>query len=105
MLCSTPNIVAAQRANPRSDESRNNATTDRETCSSPEGVTRSKHAELFVQRSLCDAGEDGPGRPERLPLYMRRHINFHGHYFFNRSDLPGGRRALRDSDTPDDDSD
>jgi hypothetical protein len=42
---------------------------------------------------------------ERLSPYTRRHINFHGHHFFNRPDLPGGRRALRDSDTPDDDSD
>jgi hypothetical protein len=42
---------------------------------------------------------------ERLSPYMRRHINFHGHYFFNRPDLPGGRRALRDPDTPGDDSD
>jgi hypothetical protein len=41
---------------------------------------------------------------ERLSPYMRRHINFHGHYFFNRPDLRGGRRALRDPDTPDDDS-
>jgi TnpA family transposase len=45
------------------------------------------------------------GDLERLSPYMRRHINFHGHYFFNRPDLPGGRRALRDPDTPDDDSD
>ena len=42
---------------------------------------------------------------ERLSPYMRRHINFHGHYFFNRPDLRGGRRALRDPATPDDDSD
>jgi TnpA family transposase len=41
---------------------------------------------------------------ERLSPYMRRHINFHGHHFFNRPDLRGGRRALRDPDTPDDDS-
>jgi Tn3 transposase DDE domain len=40
---------------------------------------------------------------ERLSPYMRRHINFHGHYFFTRPDLRGGRRALRDPDTPDDD--
>jgi TnpA family transposase len=40
---------------------------------------------------------------ERLSPYMRRHINFHGHYFFNRPELHGGRRALRDPDAPDDD--
>ena len=35
---------------------------------------------------------------------MRRHINFHGHYFFNRPDLHGGRRReLHDPDAPDDD--
>jgi TnpA family transposase len=42
---------------------------------------------------------------ERLSPYMRRHINFHGHYFFARPDLRGNRRALRDPDAPDDDSD
>jgi hypothetical protein len=36
---------------------------------------------------------------------MRRHINFHGHYFFTRPDLRGNRRALRNPDAPDDDSD
>ena len=41
---------------------------------------------------------------ERLSPYMRRHINFHGHYFFTRPDLRGGHRALRDPDAPDDDS-
>jgi TnpA family transposase len=42
---------------------------------------------------------------ERLSPYMRRHINFHGHYFFARPDLRGNRRALRDPDAHDDDSD
>jgi TnpA family transposase len=40
---------------------------------------------------------------ERLSPYMRRHINFHGHYFFTRPDLRGGHRAFRDPDAPDDD--
>ena len=40
---------------------------------------------------------------ERLSPYMRRHINFHGHYFFDRPKLHGARRALRDPDAPDDD--
>jgi TnpA family transposase len=35
--------------------------------------------------------------------YMRRHINFHGHYSFASTDLGGARRALRDPDLPDDD--
>ena len=40
---------------------------------------------------------------ERLSPYMRRHINFHGHYFFTRPGLGDSRRALRDPDAPDDD--
>ena len=39
----------------------------------------------------------------RLSPYMRRHINFHGHYSFAPTDLGGARRALRDPDAPDDD--
>jgi hypothetical protein len=39
----------------------------------------------------------------RLSPYMRRHINFHGHYSFAPADLGGARRALRDPDAPDDD--
>jgi len=39
----------------------------------------------------------------RLSPYMRRHINFHGHYSFAPADLGGSRRALRDPDAPDDD--
>lgn len=39
----------------------------------------------------------------RLSPYMRRHINFHGHYSFAPTDLRGARRALRDPDAPDDD--
>jgi TnpA family transposase len=39
----------------------------------------------------------------RLSPYMRRHINFHGHYSFAIPDLRGARRALRDPDAPDDD--
>jgi len=42
---------------------------------------------------------------ERLSPYMRRHINFHGHYFFALPDLGGTHRALRDPDSPDDDHD
>jgi hypothetical protein len=38
----------------------------------------------------------------RLSPYMRRHINFHGHYSFAPTDLGGARRALRDPDAPDD---
>jgi hypothetical protein len=40
---------------------------------------------------------------ERLSPYMRRHINFHGHYFFGLPDLGGARRALRDPDALNDD--
>jgi hypothetical protein len=39
----------------------------------------------------------------RLSPYMRRHINFHGHYSFAPAALGGARRALRDPDAPDDD--
>ena len=45
----------------------------------------------------------------RLSPYMRRHINFHGHYCFAATDLGGARRtahgarrALRDPDASDD---
>ena len=34
----------------------------------------------------------------RLSPYMRRHINFHGHYSFAPTRLAGERRALRDPD-------
>jgi hypothetical protein len=37
----------------------------------------------------------------RLSPYMRRHINFHGHYSFAPTNLAGERRALRDPDAPD----
>jgi Tn3 transposase DDE domain len=39
----------------------------------------------------------------RLSPYMRRHINFHGHYSFAPINLAGTRRALRDPDAPDED--
>lgn len=39
----------------------------------------------------------------RLSSYMRRHINFHGHYSFAPTNLGGARRTLRDPDAPDDD--
>lgn len=39
----------------------------------------------------------------RLSPYMRRHINFHGHYSFAFTNIGGARRALRDPDAPDDD--
>jgi hypothetical protein len=37
----------------------------------------------------------------RLSPYMRRHINFHGHYSFAPTNLAGERRALREPDAPD----
>jgi TnpA family transposase len=39
----------------------------------------------------------------RLTPFMRRHINVHGHYSFALADLRGGRRALRDPDSPGED--
>jgi hypothetical protein len=36
----------------------------------------------------------------RLTPFMRRHINVHGHYSFALPDLRGGRRPLRDPDSP-----
>jgi len=36
----------------------------------------------------------------RLSPYMRRHINFHGHYSFAPTNLGGARRALCDPDAP-----
>ncbi len=38
----------------------------------------------------------------RLSPYVRRHINFHGHYSSAATKLGGARRALRDPDAPDD---
>jgi hypothetical protein len=38
----------------------------------------------------------------RLSPYMRRHINFHGHYSFAPTELGGARRALHDPDAPED---
>ena len=41
----------------------------------------------------------------RLSPYMRRHLNVHGHYPFHLPEMGGGRRALRDPDSPDGDPD
>ncbi len=40
----------------------------------------------------------------RLSPYMRRHLNVHGHYSFQLPQL-AGRRALRDPDSPEEDTD
>ena len=44
-----------------------------------------------------------PTPTSRLSPYMRRHINFRGHYSFSSTDLAGERRAPRDPDAPDED--
>ena len=41
----------------------------------------------------------------RLSPYIRKHINVHGHYFFELPDLGGARRPLRNPDAASDDRD
>ncbi|MGH2689540.1 MAG: Tn3 family transposase, partial [Actinomycetota bacterium] len=64
---------------------------------------------VYLDLALARLRADGyPVRDEdaaRLSPYMRRHFNVHGHYLFQLPELGGGRRALRDPDAPDDDSD
>ena len=61
---------------------------------------------VYLDASLAKLRADGhPVRDEdvaRLSPYVRRHLNVHGHYSFQLPEL-GGRRALRDPDSPDDD--
>jgi len=64
---------------------------------------------VYLDAALARLRADGyPVRDEdiaRLSPYMRRHLNVHGHYTFQLPDLGGHRRALRDPDSPADDSD
>jgi TnpA family transposase len=41
----------------------------------------------------------------RLSPFVRHHVNMQGKYSFALPEFPGGRRALRDPDAPDDDTD
>lgn len=56
-----------------------------------------------ARRATRDRVPRARRRRARVSPYMRRHINFHGHYSFAPADLGGARRALRDPDAPDDD--
>ena len=64
---------------------------------------------VYLDAALTRLRADGyPVRDEdiaRLSPYIRRHLNVHGHYTFQLPDLGGHRRALRDPDSPADDSD
>ena len=64
---------------------------------------------VYLDAALARLRADGyPVADEdvaRLSAYMRHHLNVEGHYSFQLPDLAGTRRALRDPDTPDDNSD
>lgn len=64
---------------------------------------------VYVDRALAELRAQGyPVLDEdvaRLPAYLRKHINVHGHYSFRLPDLVGAWRPLRDPDHADPDHD
>ena len=64
---------------------------------------------VYLDAALTQLRADGhPANDEdiaRLSLYIRRHLNVQGRHSFQRPELVGTRRPLRDPDAADEDHD